>query len=254
MKQGRLYIGTSGWSYAHWAKGRFYPSGMKPGDWLRFYTGRFRTVEVNMTFYHLPKEEMLHRWRGIAPEGFQYAVKMWRRITHEKRLRNCSEELGPFLRIAGILADKLGPLLVQLPPSFRVDAGLLDAFLADLRDQCGESCRKVAFEFRNREWLSDAVYEALNRHGASLCLSDYPRCTVDEPNATGMIYVRRHGPGGRYRGCYAPEHIARDADRIREWLNRGRDVYMYFNNDIEGYAVDNAAQLIETVQKKQPGL
>jgi uncharacterized protein YecE (DUF72 family) len=222
---------------------------MKQGEWLRFYAGRFGAVEVNMTFYHLPREDMLLRWRDIVPESFRYAVKMWRRITHDKRLRNCSEELALFLRTTDIMDAKRGPILVQLPPSFRADAHLLDAFLCELRDLCAKRPCKVAVEFRNKECLSDAVCQVLDRHDASLCLSDYQRCTVDEPNAAGMVYVRRHGPAGRYRGCYAAEHLAHDAERVHEWLSRGREVHVYYNNDIEGYAVDNAAQLIEAVHE-----
>ena len=247
MAGGRCYIGTSGWSYAHWAKGRFYPKGLKQGEWLGFFAERFGTVELNSSFYRVPKPEFIARWRTVTGGRFRFAVKLWRRITHEKRLVECGVELSSFLEVVGELKPKRGPLLVQLPPSLRKNVRRLDEFLATLKKAAGRVRWKVAVEFRHPDWLCDEVYELLTRHRAALCLADLPRCPITEPNDAPFVYVRRHGPGGGYRGCYAPEHIAADAERIRGWLRGGKDVFVYYNNDIGGHAVDNARQLIETV-------
>jgi len=247
MAGGRCYIGTSGWSYAHWAKGRFYPKGLKQGEWLGFFAERFGTVELNSSFYRVPKPEFIARWRTVTGGRFRFAVKLWRRITHEKRLVECGVELSSFLEVVGELKPKRGPLLVQLPPSLRKNVRRLDEFLATLKKATGRVRWKVAVEFRHPDWLCDEVYELLTRYRVALCLADLPRCPITEPNDAPFVYVRRHGPGGGYRGCYAPEHIAADAERIRGWLRGGKDVFVYYNNDIGGHAVDNARQLIETV-------
>lgn len=243
----KCYIGTSGWSYAHWAKGRFYPKGLKQGDWLGFLAERFDTVEINASFYRVPKPEFVTRWRTVTGGRFRFAVKLWRRITHEKRLRDCGSELSTFFAAMDGLGPKRGPLLVQLPPSLRKDAGLLDDFLAALKAAAGRTRWKPAVEFRNRDWLCDEVYELLSRREAAICLADMPRCPITEPNDASFVYVRRHGPGGRYRDCYASRHITADAARVRGWLADGRDVFVYYNNDIDGHAVDNARQLREAV-------
>jgi len=248
MARGKCYIGTSGWSYAHWAKGRFYPKGLKQGAWLGYFAERFGTVEINSSFYRLPKPEYVTRWRMVTGARFRFAVKLWRRITHVKRLLDCDSELRDFLAVASELGPKRGPLLVQLPPSLRKSMSRLDEFLAALKKVAGRTRWKVVVEFRNRDWLCDEVYELLNRHKVALCLADLPRCPITEPNDVSFVYVRRHGPSGGYRGCYTPRHIAADADRIHGWLADGKDVFMYYNNDIDGHAVDNARQLIEAVR------
>lgn len=247
MAGGRCYIGTSGWSYAHWAKGCFYPKGLGQGQWLGSFAERFGTVEVNSSFCRLPKPEFVARWRSVTPTRFRFAAKLWRRITHDKRLLDCETELSSFLELAGELGSKRGPLLVQLPPSLRKDTGRLDEFLATLRKTAGRGRWKVAVEFRNRDWLCDEVYALLDRYKAALCLADLPRCPITEPNDAPFVYVRRHGPSGGYQGCYSSRHIGADAERIRHWLADGKDVYVYYNNDIDGHAVDNAGQLMEAV-------
>ena len=247
MGRGKCYIGTSGWSYPDWAKGRFYPKGLKQGEWLPFLARHFNTVELNASFYRLPRPEYIDRWREVTGGRFRFAVKLWRRVTHEKRLDDCDAELESFLRVVNELGPKRGPLLVQLPPSLHKEIALLDEFLANVEQAAGRSRWRVAVEFRNRDWLCDEVSRLLDRHRAALCLADLPRCSVTEPNDAPFVYVRRHGPGGGYRGCYTPEHIAADAKQVGAWLAAGRDVYVYYNNDIDGHAVDNAGQLMEAI-------
>ncbi len=252
MPRGCCYIGTSGWSYPHWGGGRFYPRGLKAGQWLAFLAARFNTVELNASFYRPPRPEAIARWQRAVPPAFRFAVKLWRRITHERRLSDCAAELGSFLALVGGLGSKRGPLLVQLPPSLRRDDDLLAAFLEMLRKAAGRRRWRVAVEFRSADWLCGPVCDLLSTQDAALCLSDLPRCAAVEPNAASFVYVRRHGPTGSYRGRYSPEQIRADAERLRGWLDEGRDVYVYYNNDIDGHAVDNACELI--AQLGSPGL
>jgi uncharacterized protein YecE (DUF72 family) len=247
MASGQCYIGTSGWSYKHWSQGRFYPRGLKPAEWLAYFAQEFRTVEINASFYRLPKPGMFERWRAVTPPEFRFAVKLWRWITHLKKLKDCATELADFFAVADELGPKRGPLLVQLPPSMRKDEARLDGFLAQLHAVSQSRPWLVTVEFRHPEWLCDEIYGLLSRHQAAVCLADLKRCPILEPNDAPFVYIRRHGPGGRYRGCYTPEHIAEDARRIRDWLAAGKDVYVYYNNDVGGHAVDNARQLIEAV-------
>src|SRR5882672_5790905 len=162
----RLLAGTSGFSYKEWL-GHFYPEKLPAAEMLRYYAGRFSTVEINNTFYRMPAETMLARWSEEVPENFSFTLKAPRRITHEKRLREAEPDVTEFLRRAGALGDKLGVVLFQLPPFLKKDLPRLRDFLAVL-----PSGRRVAFEFRNESWQDDEVYEALRARGAMLCVTD----------------------------------------------------------------------------------
>ncbi len=247
MSIGRHHIGTSGWSYPHWGKGRFYPKGTKPRDFLEYYSRHFGTVELNASFYRPPKPEIIERWREVVGSDFLFAVKLWRRITHEKKLKDCAPELRDFLPLMEGFGRKGGPLLIQLPPSLHRDDERLDSFLNDLSAGLGRKRWLIAVEFRHTTWLADPVYELLTRHRAACVLADHARCPIVEPNDVPFVYIRRHGPGGPCRGCYGEEHLAADAERVRGWLGAGRNVYAYFNNDVEGHAVANARRLIELI-------
>ena len=248
-KYGRnLFVGTSGWSYKHWAQGVFYPRGLKQSDWLAYYATHFCTVEVNMTFYRLPHTSMLQRWYRETPDGFCFAIKLWRRITHEKRLKNCVEDLCGFFETLAPLRPKWGPLLVQLPPSMSCDLTLLDEFLHALQSVSCNPEMKTAFEFRNPSWINQRTLEVLCRYGAALCIADMPRSKTTEPNEVDFVYVRRHGPKGNYRSSYDEGFLRAEASRIQRWLQEGKCVYVYFNNDIDGFAVENAKQLQKFVE------
>lgn len=237
-----MYIGTSGFSYPHW-KGVFYPPDTGERQWLDYYARHFSTVELNATFYRLPAEATFRSWAARAPGAFLYAVKLSRYITHIKRLREVRDPLELFTRRARLLGEHLGPLLVQLPPGLRPDLPLLEDFLA----LCAPELRWTV-EFRDPSWLRDATYAALSRHNAALCIhdiiEDHPlRATAD------FVYARFHGAGVRYGGNYPDEHLRRWAGFIRAWQEEGRDVYAYLNNDIHGYAVQNARTLIAFCQE-----
>jgi uncharacterized protein YecE (DUF72 family) len=231
-----VYIGTSGFSYQHWRE-VFYPPGVPRARWLEFYAERFPTVELNVTFYRLPSEKAVLSWRRRAPEGFIYAAKLSRLITHLRRLRDADEALALFLARVRLLDEHLGPILIQLPPNLKGDAKLLDTFLA----KCDPSLR-WAVEFRDPSWFTGATYAVLHRRGAALCIHDY---LPDHPLqvTAPFVYLRFHGAGALYRGDYPADALRAWADRLRSWAAQGLDGYAYFNNDAEGHAVKNAQTL-----------
>lgn len=234
-------IGCSGWNYTHWRNGVFYPPRCAARNWLEFYARRFDTVEVNTTFYRLPREQAVARWVDETPPGFTFAVKVSRYVTHIKRLLDVGEHL-PLLyeRIRPLLdSPKLGPLLWQLPPTFAVDLDRLAGALAHTHDG-----RRHAFEFRHPSWFRDDVYALLREHGAALVIGDRPQVHGFQTHelTADFTFVRLHaGTRGR-NGNYSHAELDEWAERLERFAARV-DVYAYFNNDWEGYAVENAAYL-----------
>jgi uncharacterized protein YecE (DUF72 family) len=237
--QPQIRVGTSGWHYDHWV-GRFYPAELKKSDWLGFYMQHFDTVEINNTFYHLPKETSIKRWHKQAPKGFIYTVKANRYITHIKRLKDTREEVERFFERIKPLGVNLGPVLYQLPPGLNKDAKLLADFLALLPKK-----RPCVFEFRNDTWYCDEVYKLLDEHNVGFCTHDMPG-KVSPRIVTGKsVYVRFHGATGRYSGNYPTKTLQAWTRWVRENAKPHHNVYAYFNNDYNAYAVNNAKQLRE---------
>jgi len=230
------YIGTSGFTYDHWRE-VFYPVAVPKRAWLEHYCEHFDTVEINASYYHMPRPNVCESWRRRSPEGFRFVMKLNGLITHRRRLADCGEPLASFLEAVDRLEEKLGPILVQLPPRFSADPQRLAAFL----EICPERHR-WAVEFRDPSWLCEETYAVLRRHGAALAVHDMIR---DHPHqvTAKWVYMRFHGPQRAYEGCYPAEALAAEAERIRNYLAEGMDVYAYFNNDIGGHAVKNAADL-----------
>ncbi len=237
----RVHIGTSGWHYAHWM-GPFYPRGMRSDRFLTFYAERFRTVEINASFYRLPARKTFAAWREGAGPGFVFALKASRYTTHMKKLKDPQASLDRFFDAAAGLAAALGPVLFQLPPRWRVNAARLEAFL----DALPEGTR-AAFEFRDPTWFVDPVYESLSAHGAAFCIYDLAGRTSPLEVTADLVYLRLHGPRGAYEGRYGRRGLAPWAERIDEWRQRGLDVFCYFDNDEAGYAPRDAATLTELV-------
>jgi uncharacterized protein YecE (DUF72 family) len=214
--------------------------------WLSFIETQFNTVEVNASFYRIPKAEVVAHWGATAPSGFKFALKMWRGITHYNKLRNAGRNLTRFLEVAEALpVTRRAPMLIQLPPNQSVDDSKLDDFLAEFHDVSDKQWQ-LAVEFRHDSWLVPQTLETLDRHGAALCLHDMRgKGAVSDPNPRcGFVYVRRHGSGdARYSGRYTQDEVQSDAQRLREWRSSGHDVYVYFNNDIGGHAFYNALEL-----------
>ncbi|MHB9133476.1 MAG: DUF72 domain-containing protein [Armatimonadota bacterium] len=241
----KLYIGTSGFTYAHWRE-VFYPAGVSQRRWLEFYAGHFTTVELNSTFYHLPKDSTFEGWAQRVPARFIYAVKVSRYITHLKHLHEVGESLERFLHGARLLGEHLGPLLIQLPPGMKLDLPRLEEFLA----LCDPSLRWT-MEFRNSDWLRQDTYDLLARFHVALCIHDMIENHPQEITAP-FIYLRFHGTNRRYGGSYPDDHLHDWAEQIMAWQRDGHDVYAYFNNDMAGYAVQNAQTLIRLC-REMPG-
>lgn len=251
---GQLHIGTSGWNYSHWRE-VFYPRSVPARRWLMFYAERFTTVEVNNTFYRKPTVSMIESWQEATPPHFRFAIKMWRGITHYRQLLNTPDLLEKFMPVIAHLAPaRRAPLLVQLPERMKPNGERLDRFLADLRESMDQPGFRVAVEFRNPQWLTPEIVQLLSAHGAALCLADMSYCPITLPNVgeggVDFIYIRRHGGHGQYGGPgdYTPEEIAADARAIAADLAAGRDVYVYYNNDLGGHAVFNARSLEDSLR------
>lgn len=240
-RQARIRIGTSGWHYRHWA-GRFYPHDLKSDAYLGFYARHFATVEINSTFYGLPTRETLAAWCDAAPDGFVFASKASRYITHMKKLKDPVDGITRFFAALDLLGDRMGPVLFQTPPNWRVNTGRLADFLAVL-----PAGRRVAFEFRDRSWFTPAVFEVLARHGAALCAYDLSGYRSPVRVTADFTYIRLHGPAEPYRGTYDGRTLAGWARRFRRWRARDIDVYCYFDNDERGHAVADASRLAAMV-------
>jgi uncharacterized protein YecE (DUF72 family) len=228
----RVLTGTSGYSYAEW-KGNFYPEKIAAKDMLRFYGQRFPTVEINNTFYRMPKEELLQGWAEQVPASFTFVIKASQRITHIKRLKECDELLTLLFRVTATLGARLGPLLFQLPPNFRKDVPRLQDFFDAMPER-----RRVAVEFRHASWFDDEVYQTLRGHGAALCVAD----TGEEP-AVPLVATTDWGYLRLRREDFSDQDLRDWARRIREqpWS----DAYVFLKHEEEGKGPKLAARLME---------
>jgi uncharacterized protein YecE (DUF72 family) len=234
-------IGCSGWNYGHWRE-RVYPKGLPPKRWLEHYATLFDTVEINTTFYRLPTVSAVQGWVEQTPLGFVFAVKASRYLTHIRRLTDVESGLQRFYEQIEPLvhSPKLGPVLWQLPPTFKRNDERLASALAALPEG------RHALEFREPSWYVDEVYELLRRLGVALVIPDSPKYPFRAPELTAdWTFLRfHHGSRGR-RGNYSETELEEWAERIAGWRDTGHDVYAYFNNDWEGYAVKNGLKLKE---------
>jgi uncharacterized protein YecE (DUF72 family) len=234
-----LFIGTSGWQYRHW-RTTFYPKGVAQKAWLEFFAERFVTVEINASFYRLPDADTFAAWADRTPADFVMAVKASRYLTHIKRLVEPNESIELFVDHARRLGSKLGPVLIQLPPSLHVDVERLRETLAAFPKDW-----RVAFEPRHKSWYTDEVRAVLEEHGAALCLADRRRPLMPDWKTADWGYIRFHGGLSRPPGCYTPDALARWADRICNLWPADADVYAYFNNDYYACALHDAIVFAE---------
>jgi len=230
-------IGTSGWYYQHWLK-RFYPADLPKTRWFEHYAQHFDTVEINNTFYHLPKLQTIQNWHRRAPDNFLYAVKANRYITHIKKLKDTADELQRFFDAIDLLKENLGPILYQLPPSLHKDLELLQSFLRMLPKHL-----PAVFEFRHKSWYDTDTAQLLEKHNAAFCIHDMPGKKSPRTVTSDIIYVRFHGSTGRYSGSYSDAELAEWADWLKAHSPHTRTIYAYFNNDVGGHAIHNATQL-----------
>jgi len=233
----RLWIGTSGWHYGHW-RNIFYPQKMSPARMLAHYASEFDTVEINNTFYRLPETQTFTDWASVTPRGFRFAVKASRFITHIKRLRDPAEPIDRLFSRAAALGRRFGPVLFQLPPSWKFDEERLRDFL----DQLPRDHQHV-FELRDPTWYSPTTYKLLSDHNAALCVHDLKGEGWPAEVTANFIYLRLHGPTGAYHGKYSQPTLGRWARWIEGRAGKATDIYVYFNNDVGGHAITNAREL-----------
>ena len=227
-----IHIGTSGFCYNHWKK-LFYPADLPQRQWLEFYSERFACVEINNSFYRLPSEATLVSWRKRTPPDFIFVLKGSRYITHIKRLLGCKEAINIFYKRAGLLQHKLGPILWQLPPRFKINISRLKEFLDLL-----PANPIPVLEFRNSTWFTTEVYEVMEEKGTALCVHDMPSSNCPNVAVGPLLYIRFHGPTGRYSGNYTRAMLGKYVKWVKQ--TGAKNIYAFFNNDIGAHAIRNA--------------
>jgi len=234
----RIHVGTSGFNYPEW-RGTFYPEKYPASKMFAYYAERFRAVEINATFYRMPTVAMTGAWRNQAPEGFRYALKAPRRITHDARLMNCEDAVRFFTDSARVLESHLAPLLFQLPPNFKCDTGRLATFLAWLPADLQAAC-----EFRHDSWLTDAVYALLAERQVALCVADFGDRTTPMVSTARHAYFRLRDEG------YTPADLERWADAVRSRQSDWDDVFVFFKHEEEGKGPEFARQFTDILTAK----
>lgn len=237
-----IHIGTSGWNYDHWS-GPFYHEELPKDKWLEHYQGQFQTVEVNNTFYHLPNTETVENWKNTVPDHFTFSAKASRYITHMKKLKEPQESLDNMLNVFKAFGEKLGPVLFQLPPHWNFN----EERLRNFTDLLPEDVRAV-FEFRDESWINDATFNILREKNAAFCIYDLAGYQSPMEVTSDFVYVRLHGPADqKYQGKYNHDQLAWWTDRLHEWRYEDKDVYLYFDNDEQGFAPQNALELKDMI-------
>jgi uncharacterized protein YecE (DUF72 family) len=242
-----ILVGTSGWSYRSW-RGPFFPEDVPARLHLEFYAKHFRTTELNGVFYRTPTEDAVRGWAEHTPEDFVFAWKASKFITHWKRLSdNCRNSIALMESRLKLLRHKAGPVLFQLPPQFEKDREQLAGFLKLLRPR-----HPYAFEFRHPSWYEDDILDLLRDHDIALCISDHHDAPSPWIATAKHVYVRGHGPGGRYQGHYRPNAL----DKWKRWLQgmtrEGRTAYVYFDNDQKSAAPKDAGRLSAMLATSTP--
>jgi uncharacterized protein YecE (DUF72 family) len=234
----RVLIGTSGWHYGSW-RGAFFPEGLLLRHQLPYYSSQFQTAELNGVFYRTPTEAAVRGWREMTGHDFVFAWKASKFITHWKRLsENSVNSLALLEDRISLLGDKAGPILFQLPPQFEVNTDRLATFFKLLSKK-----RRYSFEFRHPSWYVPRVLRMLTEENISLCISDHHDAPAPWKQTADFVYVRGHGPGGRYKDNYPADTLSAWAKRIRSWSRQGCDVFVYFDNDQKSAAPADALRL-----------
>jgi uncharacterized protein YecE (DUF72 family) len=227
-----FWIGTSGYNYLEW-RGNFYPSNLPAAKMLPFYAARFPTVEINYTFYRLPTDATLRGWAAATPDRFKLTLKAPRRITHDAKLQNCRPLVDTFLATAATLHDKLGVLLFQMPPTFKLALPVLDEFLSWLPPTV-----RAAFEFRHASWHVPEVFERLQRHNAALCVAESEKLATPIVMTADFDYFRLRDEG------YTADDLRGWAERLREQQAGDRDIFVYFKHEEAGKGPEFAKEMM----------
>ena len=245
MLSEKLHIGTSGWSYKHW-QGIFYPSEIRPDKYLEYYITRFSCVELNSSFYNLPRESTVNAWKNRTPGQFRFCLKISRFITHELKLVKAGGALEKFFVIFSHMRERLGPVLVQLHPGLQYDRQLIIDFLEILKEKYNQY--RFAIEIRNKSWINETFFEILTEYRTGFVIADsgnhYPSF---EAVTTDFIYLRFHGREQLYASDYDEYVLKSYADKISGWLEGNKEIWAFFNNDFYGYAVKNASKLEQII-------
>lgn len=247
-EKNKIYIGTSGWVYKDWGK-MFYPKDLDPDEHLKFFAKEFKSVEINYSFYHLPSVESFVKWKEAVPGDFIFSVKISRFITHIKRMKNIEDSWKKFYERASKLGSKLGPFLLQLPPYFKQSqehlARLENFFnFSGLKD-------KIACEFRDSGWKNEQTYDLLKKYDCAWVMADAPEEHKSEIVTAKIVYIRMHGAHRRSTNLYTAANMKNLAEKIKSFLEKGLEIYVYFNNDTDGHAIMNARQLVSLLEEKK---
>lgn len=245
LEKFKLFLGTSGYSYSHW-KGIFYPENLPSKKFLSHYAKHFNAVELNVTFYRLPKEKTFNEWFGSVPEDFSFVLKAPKVITHLNRLKNSIMEAQEFLMRAQILDKKLRCILWQFPPGFKPTPLLLENFFREILNF--NSSLRHAIEFRHKEAFAKEIIETLQKLNICLVCAHSKRFPCYRKKTADFSYFRFHGPGSLYNSKYSEEDLDDWADKIVQALKVG-DVFVFFNNDFSGFAIENAIYLRKKIQQ-----
>jgi uncharacterized protein YecE (DUF72 family) len=245
-EKSRIQIGTSGWTYEGW-KGPLYPERMPRKIWLQFYASQFQTTEINGSFYRTPSLDAVQSWHEQTPKAFSFSWKASKFITHWKRLSDkCENSLELMETRLKALETKIGVVLFQLPPHFLLDAHRLTDFLHMLSPRY-----RYAFEFRDKSWYQDSVLNILHEHNVALCISDHADAPAPWEVTARHVYVRGHGPSGRYHGRYPMRILRRWADAALAWESKHYNVFIYFDNDQKAAAPQDARRLATLFESKR---
>lgn len=239
-----IYIGTSGFSYHHWSL-KFYPKEIKQADWLKYYAKFFNSVELNVSFYRLPDEGTFEKWCKSTPVDFVFVIKGSRYITHIKRLKVEKASIDIFMKRAELLQKKLHVVLWQLPPRMKKDIVRLETFLKLIN----RYKYRFVFELRNESWFSQDVYDVLKKYNAALVVADSPRFPRADVQTADFSYLRFHGGKYLYSSKYSPKEMKDWSKKIVKLAGNG-DVYAYFNNDANAFAVKNSLELKKLIEEK----
>ncbi len=237
----KLFIGTSGYSYNHWVDD-FYPLDVASNKRLEYYAEYFNTVEINNSFYNLPQKKTFQKWAKSVPEDFVFSVKANRYITHMKNLMVNEEPINRLLNRAEPLGNKLGPVLFQLPPQWNLNLERLKKFISFL-----PSKQDYVFEFRNKTWYTKGVYQLLKTNNIGFCVHDHADGPSPVKVSSDFVYLRLHGPEGDYQAKYNENQLADWAENINKWQQNKLDCFVYFNNDFQAFAIDNAQKLKQLI-------
>jgi uncharacterized protein YecE (DUF72 family) len=232
----KIYVGTSGWQYYHW-KGKFYPEDLHSKDFLKFYAKYFNTVEVNTSFYHFTKKSTFEKWKKEINKNFLFSIKLHRLFTHFRKLKLNKDDkriLKETIESYKVLGKNLGPILIQLPPSLKKDLKVLEKFLKNFKNL------KLAIEFRHKSWLDKETYNFLKKKRVAFVISDSPRWPTDIVKTADFVYIRFHGKPKLFASKYEKEELQRYAKEIKKL--KSKTLFAYFNNDAEGYAVEDALE------------